>query len=172
MGKHAYLIIAHNKFEQLKMLCEMLDFEQNDIYMHIDAHVTDFDADSFRPSLRHSKMKFAERTRVNWGGYSQIQAELNLLKAAANSGRITAIIICCPARICRCVRHRKSGVSSSNGERNLSIFPPMILPWRRGRRSGQNAIICCRKRWADRPDGCIIWSAALWRCRSCFGLTG
>lgn len=65
MGKHAYLIIAHNKFEQLKMLCEMLDFEQNDIYMHIDAHVTDFDADSFRPSLRHSKMKFAERTRVN-----------------------------------------------------------------------------------------------------------
>lgn len=86
MGKHAYLIIAHNKFEQLKMLCEMLDFEQNDIYMHIDAHVTDFDADSFRPSLRHSKMKFAERTRVNWGGYSQIQAELNLLKAAANSG--------------------------------------------------------------------------------------
>ena len=40
MGKHAYLIIAHNKFEQLKMLCEMLDFEQNDIYMHIDAHVT------------------------------------------------------------------------------------------------------------------------------------
>ena len=86
MGKHAYLIIAHNKFEQLKMLCEMLDFEQNDIYMHIDAQVTDFDADTFRPALRHSKMKFAERTRVNWGGYSQIQAELNLLKAAANSG--------------------------------------------------------------------------------------
>lgn len=86
MSKHAYLIIAHNKFEQLKMLCEMLDFEQNDIYIHIDAHVTDFDADSFRPALRHSKLEFAERTRVNWGGYSQIQAELNLLKAAADSG--------------------------------------------------------------------------------------
>ena len=94
MGKHAYLIIAHNKFEQLKMLCEMLDFEQNDIYMHIDAHVTDFDADSFRPSLRHSKMKFAERTRVNWGGYSQIQAEfrggLQLLSSAVRRGSAAA----------------------------------------------------------------------------------
>ena len=29
MSKHAYLIIAHNKFEQLKMLCEMLDLEPN-----------------------------------------------------------------------------------------------------------------------------------------------
>ena len=152
MGKHAYLIIAHNKFEQLKMLCEMLDFEQNDIYMHIDAHVTDFDADSFRPSLRHSKMKFAERTRVNWGGYSQIQAELNLLKAAANSREDYSYY------------HLLSGA-------DLPLRPAQEI-WRRGRRSGQSAIICCRKRWADRPDGCIIWSAALWRCRSCFGLTG
>lgn len=30
--KHAYLIIAHNKFEQLKFLTKLLDDPQNDIY--------------------------------------------------------------------------------------------------------------------------------------------
>lgn len=172
MGKHAYLIIAHNKFEQLKMLCEMLDFEQNDIYMHIDAHVTDFDADSFRPSLRHSKMKFAERTRVNWGGYSQIQAELNLLKAAANSGEDYSYYhLLSGADLPLRPAQEIWGFFEQRGTEFIH-FSAHDLPWRRGRRSGQSAIICCRKRWADRPDGCIIWSAVLWRCRSCFGLTG
>lgn len=48
--------------------------------------MTDFEARFVPASLQPFQMKFAERTRVNWGGYSQIQAELNLLKAAANSG--------------------------------------------------------------------------------------
>lgn len=172
MSKHAYLIIAHNKFEQLKMLCEMLDFEQNDIYIHIDAHVTDFDADSFRPALRRSKLKFAERTRVNWGGYSQIQAELNLLKAAADSGENYSYY------------HLLSGADlplrpaqeiwdffEQRGTEFIHFSAHDSL-WKKERRSAQSAIICCRKRWADRPGGCIIWSAVWWRRRRCFGLTG
>ena len=36
MKKHAYLIIAHNNFEQLKNLIHALDDTRNDIYVHID----------------------------------------------------------------------------------------------------------------------------------------
>ena len=42
MGKHAYLIIAHDKFEQLKRLLLLLDDERNDIYLHIDSKAKDF----------------------------------------------------------------------------------------------------------------------------------
>lgn len=34
--KHAYLIIAHNEFELLKLLIDRIDDARNDIYIHID----------------------------------------------------------------------------------------------------------------------------------------
>lgn len=34
--KHAFLIIAHNNFEQLQLLVSLLDDVCNDIYVHID----------------------------------------------------------------------------------------------------------------------------------------
>ena len=34
--KQAYLIIAHNKIEQLKFLVSLLDYEQHDIYILFD----------------------------------------------------------------------------------------------------------------------------------------
>ena len=37
MKKHAYLIMAHNEFEILKILLHLLDDERNDIYLHIDS---------------------------------------------------------------------------------------------------------------------------------------
>lgn len=85
MAKHAYLIIAHNNFAQLKLLCEMLDYENNDIWIHVDANAKDFQPERFQPKMHDSKVRFADRVRVNWGGYSLVQAELNLLKAAVNS---------------------------------------------------------------------------------------
>ena len=38
--KHAYLIMAHDKFEQLAMLLQCLDYPDNDIYIHIDKKPT------------------------------------------------------------------------------------------------------------------------------------
>ena len=37
MGKHAYLIIAHNNLSLLRRLFLALDDERNDIYLHFDA---------------------------------------------------------------------------------------------------------------------------------------
>ena len=42
MGRHAYLVMAHNEFELLGQLLELLDYEENDIYLHIDKKVIDF----------------------------------------------------------------------------------------------------------------------------------
>ncbi len=38
-SKHAYCIIAHNNFNQLQILIDMLDDARNDIFVHIDKKV-------------------------------------------------------------------------------------------------------------------------------------
>ena len=43
MDKHAYLIMAHNNFGILEKLLMLLDDQRNDIYIHIDKKVKDFD---------------------------------------------------------------------------------------------------------------------------------
>lgn len=36
MNKHAYLIMAHGNWKILELLLKLLDFENNDIFLHID----------------------------------------------------------------------------------------------------------------------------------------
>lgn len=82
MFKQAYLIQAHNQFEILKKLLCLLDSEENDIYIHIDKKVKDFDSNEYVSICKKSNVFFVDRVSVKWGGYSQIQAELNLLTSA------------------------------------------------------------------------------------------
>ena len=82
MEKHAYLIIAHNNFYILEKLLSLLDNEKNDIYVHIDKKVKNFDFNYFTKICCKSNLKFINRIKVYWGGYSQVQCELNLLKKA------------------------------------------------------------------------------------------
>lgn len=37
--KHAYLVMSHGNFEQLQFLVDLLDCEQNDIFIHIDKNI-------------------------------------------------------------------------------------------------------------------------------------
>lgn len=83
--RHAYLVMAHNHFVQLEKLLKCLDHERTDIYLHIDKKVV-FDASSLENCLKKSRVYFANRISVSWGGYSQIQAELELLRAAVKNG--------------------------------------------------------------------------------------
>lgn len=82
MGKHAFLIMAHNQFDLLEMLIKLLDDAENDFYIHIDAKVKNFDFQYFSALPTKSNLVFTERNKVSWGGYSQIDTELLLLKAA------------------------------------------------------------------------------------------
>ena len=78
--RHAYLIMAHNNFGQLQTLLSLLDDERNDIYLHIDKKSADFSPDMVHTD--HSRLILTDRIGVYWGGHSQIECELLLLKAA------------------------------------------------------------------------------------------
>ena len=45
--RQAFLIIAHNNWWQLKQLIRLLDAENHDIYIHIDAKSRDFEKKNF-----------------------------------------------------------------------------------------------------------------------------
>lgn len=81
--KHAFLIIAHNKFEQLQFLLSLLDDVRNDIFIHIDKKVKKI------PNLSTKKSQLyilPNRIDVRWGDVSQIKAELALFEAANKHG--------------------------------------------------------------------------------------
>ena len=85
MKKHAFLIMIHRKDRVLERLLQLLDDERNDIFIHIDAKAA-LQMEDLKPYVKKSGLYQAKSVRVNWGGYSQIQAELNLLEAAAGHG--------------------------------------------------------------------------------------
>jgi len=82
MSTHAYLIMAHSQFEQLKKLIMLLDDPRNDIYIHVDAKSLDFDENQFANITKNSKYTFIDRKKVTWGSFSQINCELRLLEVA------------------------------------------------------------------------------------------
>ncbi|WP_318766710.1 beta-1,6-N-acetylglucosaminyltransferase [Lactiplantibacillus carotarum] len=83
MNRHAYLIIANRNIDQLQMLTELLDDSRNDIYILIDAK-SSISKISFK--TKYSKLTYVSSIKIYWGDYSQIQAELNLLRAATENG--------------------------------------------------------------------------------------
>ncbi|MDE6310886.1 MAG: beta-1,6-N-acetylglucosaminyltransferase [Muribaculaceae bacterium] len=87
MGKHAYLILAHKNFGQLRKLIELLDDARNDIFVHVDAKAEGFREEDWKGATRHSSLVFLpERMKVNWGGVSIMRSELALLQAATARG--------------------------------------------------------------------------------------
>lgn len=87
MDKHAYLIMAHSQFTLLEKLILLLDFPNNDIFIHIDKKVIDFDFLRFEKLLRFSKIFFVKkRVDVRWGTETQVWAELELFKLAYANG--------------------------------------------------------------------------------------
>lgn len=82
MNRHAYLIMAHNQFETLAVLLGLLDDERNDIYLHVDVKAVDFDADRLRRRVHKAVLHLVDRRDVRWGGYSEVECEMALLRAA------------------------------------------------------------------------------------------
>lgn len=87
MGKHAYLILAHKNFDQLRKLVRLLDHPRNDIYIHVDAKAKDFTPGLLDGVCKHSTLRvLPERISVNWGGVSIMRSEIALLKHAQQFG--------------------------------------------------------------------------------------
>lgn len=84
--RHAFLIIAHNNWGQLKKLIRLLDAENHDIYVHIDKKSGDFVSKDFNGIAAKSDVRFYQEYKVFWGGYSQVQAEMFLFEKAHEKG--------------------------------------------------------------------------------------
>ncbi len=81
--KHAYLIIAHSNWDQLKLLVSMLDGKDNDIYIHIDAKANGCPKEEIVNSAKLSDVKIFSKYRVYWGSYEIVATELLLFKEAS-----------------------------------------------------------------------------------------
>lgn len=81
---HVFLIMARSVSEELKNLLTSLDYENNDIYLHIDAknRVEHLDINNY---CVHADLTIVNSIKVSWAAYSQIKTELVLLKAAVQS---------------------------------------------------------------------------------------
>ena len=67
--RHAYLIMTHGNFEILKLQLEILDDSRNDIYIHVDKKVKNFDFLFFRTYVKKAHIEFTKkRINVRWGG--------------------------------------------------------------------------------------------------------
>lgn len=84
--KHAYLIIAHRNDENFKALLKMLDHPDNDIFIHFDSKGKDYLPEETAALLHNSRVYHTKRTDVRWGTFSQINAELLLLKLSVKTG--------------------------------------------------------------------------------------
>lgn len=78
--KHAYLIAAHHQIQLLYILLQLIDDERNEIYLHVDKKCKEFNETDLKNVIHKAKIHLLERRTVTWGGYSQIQLELDLLK--------------------------------------------------------------------------------------------
>ena len=82
--KHAYLIIAHNEFELLKLLIDRIDDARNDIYIHIDQKTN---TEGLELRAHQSKLfVLQKRIDARWGDYSLVEVELSLFREAFNNG--------------------------------------------------------------------------------------
>jgi len=84
MNKHAYLIVAHTNWAQLKLLLGQLDHDTNDIYLHINIKSIDFNAADTKNSVKNAGLFLLDRREVRWGFYSLTEIALDFLETATN----------------------------------------------------------------------------------------
>lgn len=83
--KDAYLIIAHKQRGLLEKLIHSIDYEQNDIYIHIDKKAK-FDQAAFSGCASRSQVHFFQEYDVQWGAPSQVDTEMLLFRNAYRGG--------------------------------------------------------------------------------------
>lgn len=82
--KIAYLIMAYDQPQLFGRLVAALQHDEATLYAHIDSK---HDAQPFRAAAGALPVRFVEQpVEVNWGGFSQVEAMLKLLEAAARDG--------------------------------------------------------------------------------------
>lgn len=78
--KNAYLISAHAYYDQLEKLLTLLDSEENDIFIHINALSEMPEESKLKDRCKYSQIVFSERVPIRWGNSGLLLAELALLE--------------------------------------------------------------------------------------------
>ena len=86
MGRHAYMVVAHQQWPLLMLLFQLLDDDRNDIYIHVDKKAKDVPVNKLRQTVTKSKLFFVDRIPIYRGSFSLFEAEMILLKAALTRG--------------------------------------------------------------------------------------
>ena len=84
MSRHAYLLLIHEKTFVLKHLIQLLDYEDNDIFIHVDKNSRSINTEEIRSWVQKSRVVILKKYKVFWGTNSISLAELELLKTAVN----------------------------------------------------------------------------------------
>ena len=82
MNKHAFLIMVHDDFYTFEKLICLLDNKINDLYIHVDKKVKNFDKDKYKNLIKESSIIFIDRMDVRWGSILQINCTIKLLNEA------------------------------------------------------------------------------------------
>lgn len=83
--KQAILIMANKNNYVLEKNIELLDSPLVDIFILVDKKFKNFDFKYYEALVKKSNLVYVEpRINIYWGGFSLIEAELNLLKVAFN----------------------------------------------------------------------------------------
>lgn len=86
--RHAYLITAHDKPEQLKLLLSLLDDPNNDLYLHIDKKATAIHDSDLTAIVRQASIQFVPRLDARWGSEVFIDAIASLLREAVKTEHV------------------------------------------------------------------------------------
>jgi len=86
--KHAFLIIAHNNWDQLKRMIEAMDSDLCDFYIHVNSKVDMPKNTDFSVSTKRSKVFFTPRVPIIWGNYGICNASLVALNASYRNGGV------------------------------------------------------------------------------------
>ncbi len=79
--------MIHNDFYIFERLIKLLDDKRNDLYVHVDKKVKDFNFSKYSNMIKKSNIFFTKRISIHWGDYSQIECELLLLDSATNNNK-------------------------------------------------------------------------------------
>lgn len=80
--KHAFLIIAHNKWNQLIDLLKQIDSCNHDIFIHIDKKCKNIPIEEINNCVKLSNIEIYSEYKVYWGSFQIVQTEIFLMKKA------------------------------------------------------------------------------------------
>lgn len=87
MGKHAYIIMAYDRWNQLGKLLRLLDDTRNDIFLHVNALSEKVPFEVFEKSIEKSSFFKLERYPIYWGDYSITNCIIQSLKEILKTDR-------------------------------------------------------------------------------------